>query len=50
MMMNHTDGWMNGWMPGGMWTLSINDTLLALLVLAINKPSKKSPLQMHSKP
>ena len=42
MMMNQTDGWMNGWMPGGMWTWSITGTLLVvLLLLAINKLSKK---------
>ena len=42
MMMNQTDGWMNGWMAGGMWIWWITGTLLVvLLVLAINKRSKK---------
>lgn len=28
-MMNHTDGWMSGWMGGGMW----NWTVIGLLVV-----------------
>lgn len=45
-MMNQTDDWMSV----GMWTWWITGTLLVvLLVLAINKLSKKQLLQMHGK-
>jgi uncharacterized membrane protein len=41
-MMNHTDGWMSGWMGGGMWTLTVLGVLVvALLVVVIIKLSKK---------
>jgi hypothetical protein len=49
-MMNHTDGWMDGWMHGGMsgwmgagmwiWT-PIGLLVVVLLVVAINQMSKK---------
>ena len=35
--MNHT----NGWMGGGMWLWTVTGVLVVLLVVAINKPSKK---------
>jgi hypothetical protein len=41
-MMNHTDGWMSGWMGGGMWLWGgIGVLVVVLLVVAIIKLSKK---------
>jgi uncharacterized membrane protein len=41
-MMNHSDGWMNGWMGGGMWIWAVAGVLVVvLLVLAINKLAQK---------
>jgi uncharacterized membrane protein len=41
-MMNHTDGWMSGWMGGGMWIWTVAGILVvALLIVMINKLSKK---------
>ena len=28
LMMNHTDGWMNGWMGGGMWLWTVIGVLV----------------------
>lgn len=40
--MNHTDGWMNGWMGGGMWFWTVIGILaVVLLIILINKLSKK---------
>ena len=39
-MMNNTDGWMNGSMGGGIWTV-IGTLVVVLLVVAIMKMSKK---------
>jgi uncharacterized membrane protein len=40
-MMNQTDGWMGGW-GGGMWIWTVIGALVVvLLVVAINKLSKK---------
>ncbi len=39
--MNHMNGW-NGWMGGGMWLWTVVGVLaVVLLVVAINKVSKK---------
>jgi len=41
-MMNQTDGWMSGWMGGGMWIWPVMGVLVVvLLVFAIIKVSKK---------
>jgi len=41
-MMNHTDGWMSGWIDGGMWILTMIGVLVVvLLVVAISKLSTK---------
>ena len=41
-MMNHTDGWMNGWAGGGMWIWGVCGVLVVvLLVMAISKLAKK---------
>ena len=41
-MMNHTDGWMSGWMGGGMWCWTlIGVAVVVLLVVVISKVSKK---------
>ncbi len=41
-MMNHTDGWMSGWMGGGVWTWTvIGSVVVVLLVVVINKFSNK---------
>jgi hypothetical protein len=41
-MMNHTDGWMSGWMGGGIWIWAVIGVLVVvLLVVAIAKLSKK---------
>jgi hypothetical protein len=41
-MMNHTDGWMSGWMGGEMWIWTvIGVVVVVLLAAAINKLSKK---------
>jgi hypothetical protein len=41
-MMNHADGWMNGWMGGGAWIwLVICALMLVVLVVALNRRSKK---------
>ena len=40
--MDHTDGWMSGWMGGGMWIWAvIGVPVVVLLVVVINKLSKK---------
>lgn len=40
--MNYTDGWMSGWMGGGMWIWTvIGGLVVVLLVVVINKLSKK---------
>jgi uncharacterized membrane protein len=40
--MNHADGWMSGWMGGGMWIWTLLAiAVVILLVVVINKPSKK---------
>jgi heme exporter protein D len=41
-MMNHNNGWMNGWAGGGMWIwIAIGLVVVALLVVVIGKLSKK---------
>ena len=41
-MMDHADGWMNGWSGGGMWIWTVIGVALAvLLIVAISKLSKK---------
>jgi hypothetical protein len=41
-MMNHTDGWMGGWVGGGMWLWAvIGVVVIVLLVVVIGKLSKK---------
>ena len=40
-MMNQTNGWMGGWAGGGMWVWTVIGVLVVLLVVAINKLSKK---------
>jgi len=40
--MNHTGGWMSGWMGGGMWTYTvIGVVVVVLLVVVIIKLSNK---------
>lgn len=40
--MSHTDGWMSGWMGGGVWLWTVIGVLLIVqLVVMINKISKK---------
>ena len=40
--MNHADGWMNGWMGGGMWVWTVLGVVVViLLVVVIGKLSKK---------
>jgi len=40
--MNHTNGWMNGRMGGGMWVWTVlGVVVVVLLVVAIGKLSKK---------
>jgi hypothetical protein len=40
--MNHTDGWMSGWMGGGTWIWAvIGIVVIVLLVVIIGKLSKK---------
>ena len=40
--MNHPNGWMPGWMDGGMWMWSgICIVVLALVAIGINVMSKK---------
>jgi len=41
-MMSHADGWMNGWMGGGVWIWGVIGVLvIVLLVVAITKLSNK---------
>jgi uncharacterized membrane protein len=41
-MMNHTNGWMSGWMGGGMWIWTLIGALaVVLLVTVITRLSKK---------
>ena len=41
-MMNHTDGWMDGWRGGGMWLWTvIAVVVVVLLIVVIGKMSKK---------
>lgn len=41
-MMNHSDGWMNGWTGGGMWVWTIlGVVIVALLVVVISRLTKK---------
>jgi hypothetical protein len=41
-MMNHTNGWMNGWSGGGMWLWTVLGlVIVALLVVVVSKLSKK---------
>ena len=41
-LMHHTDGWVTGWMGGGMWIWTVIGVLVVvLLVVVINKQSKK---------
>ena len=40
--MNHNDGWMNGWLGGGMWIWPVIGVfVVVLLVVAIMKTSNK---------
>jgi uncharacterized membrane protein len=39
--MNHTDGWMSGWMGGGLLTWTIGLLVVVLLVVVIYRLSKK---------
>ena len=40
--MNHADGWMNGWMGGGIWVWTVLGVVVViLLVVVISKLSKK---------
>jgi hypothetical protein len=40
--MNHSNGWMNGYMGGGMWLWTVIGILVVvLLVVTISKMSKK---------
>ena len=41
-MMNHTDGWMNGWSGGGLWVWPVIGVLVVvMLVIVITKLLKK---------
>ena len=41
-MMDHTNGWMDGWSGGGRWIWTVLAVVIvALLVAVINKLSKK---------
>jgi len=41
-MMNQTDGWMSGWMGGGMWIWTVIGLLVVvLLIVVINNLTKK---------
>ena len=41
-MMDHTNGWMDGWSGGGMWVWTVlGVVIVALLVAVISKLSKK---------
>lgn len=41
-MMNHPDGWMGGWLGGGMWVWPVVAALVVvLLVVVVNKLTKK---------
>ncbi len=43
-MMNHGDGWMNGWLGGGMWLwTAIGLVVMALLVVLTLKASRRKP-------
>lgn len=43
-MMNHGDGWMNGWLGGGMWVWPvIGLVVVALLVVLVLKVSRRKP-------
>jgi len=40
--MNHTNGWMSGWMGGGMWIWTVlGIVVVVLLVIVISKLFKK---------
>jgi hypothetical protein len=40
--MNHADGWMNGWMGGGLWIWTVlGIVIVVLLAFVIGKLSKK---------
>lgn len=40
--MNHANGWMHGWIDGGMWMWTgIGIVILALVAIGINMMSKK---------
>ena len=40
--MNHTNGWMSGWMGGGMWIWTVlGIVVVVLLVVVISKLFKK---------
>lgn len=42
--MNHTDGWMNGWIGGGMWIWWVGGLLVVvLLAVAITRLLNKKP-------
>jgi uncharacterized membrane protein len=41
-MMNHANGWMSGWMGGGMWIWTmLGVVVVVLLVVVIGKQFKK---------
>ncbi len=43
-MMSHVDGWMNGWMGGGMWLRPVlGVVVVALLVVLVMKVSRREP-------
>ena len=33
--MNHSDGWMNGWSGGGMWTLTVIGLVVVVLLVVV---------------
>jgi uncharacterized membrane protein len=40
--MNHSNGWMSGWMGGGMWVWTVlGVVVVVLLVVVIGKLAKK---------